>query len=161
MKNNDKGTHAYLTFALGAEKFAISVNSVQEIVELEQVTKVPNAPQYMLGIINLRGKVLPLLDTRLKLGLSKTEVTRKSRIMVIDLETNDEKNLQVGALVDVAREVIELSPADIQNAPDLENYKTDTAITGIVNNQGDITMIMDIRKIFSTAEIIQLNHSLN
>ena len=121
MKNNDKGTHAYLTFALGAEKFAISVNSVQEIVELEQVTKVPNAPQYMLGIINLRGKVLPLLDTRLKLGLSKTEVTRKSRIMVIDLETNDEKNLQVGALVDVAREVIELSPSDIQNAPDLEN----------------------------------------
>jgi purine-binding chemotaxis protein CheW len=155
MKNTDKGTHAYLTFALGAEKFAISVNAVQEIVELEQVTKVPNAPQYMLGIINLRGKVLPLL------GLSKTGVTKKSRILVIDLETSDEKNLQVGALVDIAREVIELSTSDIQNAPDLENNKTDTAITGILNNQGDITMIMDIRKIFSTAEIIQLNHSFN
>lgn len=160
MKNNSQ-TQAYLTFALGAEKFAISVNSVQEIVELEQVTKVPNAPHFMLGIINLRGKVLPLLDTRLKLGLSKAEVTKKSRIMVIDLETSDDKNLQVGALVDVAREVIELSSSDIQNAPDLDSCKTDTPITGIVNNQGDITMIMDIKKIFSTAEIIQLNHSLN
>jgi purine-binding chemotaxis protein CheW len=161
MKNTNNNTHAYLTFALGAEKFAISVNSVQEIVELEQVTKVPNAPQYMLGIINLRGKVLPLLDTRLKLGLAKADVTNKSRIMVIDLETNYEKNLQIGALVDVAREVIELAPSEIQDAPELENYKSDTAITGIVNNQGDITMIMDIAKIFSTADIIQLNHSLN
>ena len=161
MKNQTTDSHAFLTFALGAEKFAISVDSVQEIVELEQVTKVPNAPDYMLGIINLRGKVLPLLDTRLKLGLPKAEITKRSRIMVIDLETSDDKNLQVGALVDVAKEVIELFPADIQNAPELENYKTDAPITGIVNNRGDITMIMDIVRIFSTAEIMQLNHSLN
>ena len=161
MKNQSNETHAFLTFSLGAEKFAISVNSVQEIVELEQVTKVPNAPQYMMGIINLRGKVLPLLDTRLKLGLSKTEITKRSRIMVIDLETTDDKNLQIGALVDVAKEVIELSSADIQKSLDFENYETDAPITGIVNNHGDITMIMDVTKIFSTAEIVQLNHSLN
>jgi purine-binding chemotaxis protein CheW len=145
---------------LGEEKFAISVDSVQEVVELEQVTKVPNAPAYMLGIINLRGRVLPLLDTRLKLGLSKAEVTRKSRIMVIELETDD-KNIQVGALVDIAKEVIQLSPADIQNPPDMENYHADAPITGIVNNHGDITMVMDIARIFSTADIIHLNTSLN
>ena len=81
--------------------------------------------------------------------------------MVIDLETTDDKNLQVGALVDVAKEVIELSSADIQRSLDFENYETDAPITGIVNNQGDITMIMDVSKIFSTAEIVQLNHSLN
>ena len=161
MKNQVNETRAFLTFTLGAEKFAISVDSVQEIVELEQVTKVPHAPQYMLGIINLRGKVLPLLDTRLKLGLPKGETTKKSRIMVLDLETGDDKSLQVGALVDVAKEVIELSPSDIQNSLDLENYETNAPITGIVNNHGDITMIMDVTKIFSTAEIVQLNHSLN
>lgn len=161
MTHQTNQTHAFLTFSLGAEKFAISVASVQEIVELEQVTKVPNAPEYMLGIINLRGKVLPLLDTRLKLGLSRADITKRSRIMVLDLETNDDKNLQVGALVDVAKEVIELSPSDIQSALDLENYETNAPITGIVNNQGDITMIMDVAKIFSTAEIVQLNHSLN
>jgi purine-binding chemotaxis protein CheW len=159
MKNSTE-TNAYLTFALGDEKFAISVDYVQEVVEIEQVTKVPNAPQYMLGIINLRGKVLPLLDTRLKLGLSKTTITKKSRIMVIDLETDD-KNLQVGALVDVAKEVKEFSASDIQSTEAVENFKTDAPITGIVNNHGDITMIMDITKIFSTTEIVQLNHSIN
>ena len=161
MKTKNNETDSYLTFALGDEKFAISVDSVQEVVEIEQVTKVPNAPMYMLGIINLRGRVLPLLDTRLKLGLSKTEITKKSRIMVIDLDTADDKNIQVGALVDVAKEVIQLSAADIQSAPEIESAKTDTAITGIVNNHGDITMIIDIAKIFSTSDIIHLNHSLN
>jgi len=150
-------SHPYLTFSLGEEKFAISVEYVQEVVELEQVTKVPNAPDYMLGIINLRGRVLPLLDTRMKLGLKRTEITKKSRIMILDLTTADDKSLQVGALVDIAKEVIELAPDDIQAAPDFENYKTQAPITGIVNNRGDITMIMDIDRIFSTADIIQLN----
>jgi purine-binding chemotaxis protein CheW len=150
-------SHPYLTFSLGEEKFAISVEHVQEVVELEQVTKVPNAPDYMLGIINLRGRVLPLLDTRMKLGLKRTEITKKSRIMILDLTTAEDKNLQVGALVDIAKEVIELAPDDIQEAPDFENYKTQAPITGIVNNRGDITMIMDIDRIFSTADIIQLN----
>lgn len=150
-------SHAYLTFSLGEEKFAISVENVQEVVELEQVTKVPNAPDYMLGIINLRGRVLPLLDTRMKLGLKRTEITKKSRIMILDLTTEEEKSLQVGALVDIAKEVIELTADDIQEAPDFENYKTHAPITGVVNNRGDITMIMDIARIFSTADIVQLN----
>jgi purine-binding chemotaxis protein CheW len=150
-------TNAYLTFALGDEKFAISVNSVQEVVELEQVTKVPNAPAYMLGIINLRGRVLPLLDTRQKLGLPRAVTTRKSRIMIIDLEGHDDKNLQLGALVDVAKEVVELQASDIQPPPDLDNFKTDAPITGIVNQQGDITMVIDITKVFSTHEIVELN----
>jgi purine-binding chemotaxis protein CheW len=158
-KSNE--SNAYLTFSLGEEKFAISVENVQEVVELEQVTKVPNAPEYMLGIINLRGKVLPLLDTRLKLGLKRTEITKKSRIMILDITTDEDKTLQVGALVDVAKEVIELTPADIQEAPDFENYKTQAPITGIVNDHGNITMVMDIARIFSTADIMQLNTTLN
>lgn len=158
MENESK---AYLTFSLGAEKFAIMVDNVQEIVELDQVTKVPNAPQYMLGIINLRGKVLPLLDTRLKLGLSQSEITQKSRIMVLDIETEDGKGIQLGALVDIAKEVIQLAPSDIQDAPDLDSYNTQAPITGLVNNHGDITMIMDITRIFSTAEVVKLEQSLN
>lgn len=153
--------NAYLTFALGDEKFAITVDSVQEVVELELVTKVPNAPPYMLGIINLRGRVLPLLDLRMKLGLPKAEITKKSRIMVLDLEVSDDKNLQIGTLVDVAREVITLTPSDILDAPEFANYKSDAPIIGIVNNHGDITMIMDIQRIFSTSDIVQLNQTLN
>jgi purine-binding chemotaxis protein CheW len=96
MKNE---LNAYLTFALGEEKFAIPVEHVQEVVEYGHVTKVPQAPSYMLGIINLRGKVLPLMDTKIKLGLPATVVTGRSRILVLDLQTLDGKDLQVGALV--------------------------------------------------------------
>jgi purine-binding chemotaxis protein CheW len=158
MKNE---SNAYLTFALGHEKFAIKVEYVQEVVEFGQFTRVPNAPAYMLGIINLRGRVLPLLDTKLKLGLQATERTVKSRIMVLDIQTGDDKSLQIGAMVDIAREVVEISDGDIQEAPDFENLKTEAPITGIVNQQGDITMIMDIAKVFSVNDIVELNRSLN
>jgi len=158
MKND---SNAYLTFALGHEKFAIKVEYVQEVVEFGQFTRVPNAPAYMLGIINLRGRVLPLLDTKLKLGLQATERTVKSRIMVLDIQTGDDKSLQIGAMVDIAREVVEISDGDIQDAPDFENLKTEAPITGIVNQQGDITMIMDIAKVFSVNDIVELNRSLN
>lgn len=154
-------TKAYLTFTLGDEKFAIPVEWVQEVVEVEQVTKVPYAPDYMLGIINLRGRILPLLDTRLKLGLPKTATTRKSRIMVLDLQGKDDKSVQIGAMVDVAREVIELQDKEIQESPEFENYKTAAPISGLVNNQGDITLIMDIAKVFSIHEITDLTNSVN
>lgn len=158
---NKNTTQAYITFGLGEEKFALSVDHVQEIVELDRVTKVPNSPVYMLGIINLRGKVLPLLDTRIKLGLPKAETTRKSRIMVLDIETADDKNMQIGALVDVAREVIELSAEDIQEAPEMDANKAQTPIVGVVNNNGDITLVVDIAKVFSTTDILQLNQAMN
>lgn len=159
MKANHE-SNAYLTFSLGDEKFAIMVDNVQEIVELDMVTKIPNAPHYMLGIINLRGKVLPLLDTKLKLGMPPTEINKKSRIMVLDIEIEDGKNMQIGALVDVAKEVVQISQDEIQDAPDFEDLRTNAPVTGLINNQGDITMIMDITNIFSTSEIMNLK-SLN
>lgn len=158
MKNE---SNAYLTFSLGEEKFAIPVDQVQEVVELGQVTKVPNAPEYMLGIINLRGRVLPLLDTKLKLGLPATIKTQKSRIMVLDILSEDDKNLQIGAMVDVAREVVEVGQHEIQDAPGFENLKTTAPITGIVNNHGDITMIMDINKVFSLHDVTELTTTFN
>jgi len=158
MKNN---TNAYLTFALGEEKFAIPVDHVQEVVEFGQVTKVPNAPEYMLGVINLRGRVLPLLDTKLKLGLKAPTITQARRIMVWDILTADDKSYQIGAMVDFAREVVEISETEIQEAPEVDNLRTAAPITGIVNHQGDITMIMDITRVFSVNDVVQLNTSLN
>ena len=156
-----KNSNSYLTFALGEERFAIPVDQVHEVVEFGHVTKVPNAPNYMLGIINLRGRVLPLLDTKLKLGLPATTKSQKCRIMILDLQLEDDKNLQIGAMVDLAREVIEISDDEIQDAPEFEDLKTSAPITGIVNKQGDITMIMDIKRVFSTSELTELNKSLN
>ncbi|HEY8936737.1 MAG TPA: chemotaxis protein CheW [Cyclobacteriaceae bacterium] len=157
---NESTSSAYLTFMLGDEKFAIPVSSVQEIVELDYVTKVPQTPDYMLGIINLRGKILPLLDTRLKLGLPSTERTKKNRILILDIQETA-KATQVGAIVDVAREVVEIDSRQIQKSEDFEHYKDTTPITGIVNNQGDITMIMDIARVFSVNDLDKISQTLN
>lgn len=156
-------THAqaYLTFALGEEKFAIPVENVQEVVEFGQVTKVPDAPPYMLGIINLRGQILPLLDTKLKLGLQATARSKKSRILVLDIPTTDDKILHIGATVDIAREVIEIAPKDIQPAPDIDDMKSSASVTGILNIQGDIIMIMDITKVFSITDLTKIKSSIN
>lgn len=152
---------AYLTFLLGKEKFAIKVDYVQEIVEFGQVTAVPQAPAYMLGIINLRGRVLPLLDTKLKLGLSKTEVTGKTRIMVLDIRMNDDKSHQIGAMVDVASEVVEISQKQILPPPDVDETNRSAPVTGIVNDHGNITMIMDITKIFVAIDVAAVEQSMN
>ncbi len=157
---NELITTAYLTFMLGDEKFAIPVDRVQEIVELDHVTKVPQTPDYMLGIINLRGKILPLLDTRLKLGLPTAERTRKNRILILDIQ-EDNKATQVGAIVDLAKEVVEIERQQIQRSENFEHYNNSTPITGIVNNHGDITMIMDIARVFSVNEINLINETLN
>ena len=152
---------AYLTFLLGKEKFAIKVDYVQEIVEFGQVTSVPQAPAYMLGIINLRGRILPLLDTKMKLGLSRTEITNKTRIMVLDIRNNEEKTLQVGALVDIASEVIEISAKQILPPPDADDKNQASPVTGIVNDHGSITMIMDVTRVFINTEIAEFEQSLN
>ena len=145
----------YLIFQLGLERFAVGIDNVQEVVEVDQITKVPNVASYMLGIINLRGRVLPLFDTKLKLGLPKTELTRKSRIIIIELKSDD-KMVEVGALVDAAKEVVEIGTNEIQNPPEMESGKTSEAISGIVNNDGEITMVIDIQKIFTLHEILQI-----
>lgn len=153
---------AYLTFLLGDEKFAIPVHHVQEVVELGYVAKVPGTPAYMLGIINLRGKVLPLLDTRRKLGLPGMERTRQNRILIIDLQDADNKQIQIGAIVDVAKEVVEIYNHQILETSEAKHYNQASPVTGIViNSQEDVTLIMDIEKVFSTNEIAQLGEAFN
>jgi purine-binding chemotaxis protein CheW len=158
---NESESKAYLTFMLGDEKFAIPVDHVQEVVELNHVTRIPNTPDYMLGIISLRGRVLPLLDTRLKLKLPAAERTSKNRILILDIKEDDDKALQIGAIVDVAREVVEIEDQHIQPASMMEAHNRTTPITGIVNNQGDITLIMDIGKVFSAHDASAFSEALN
>ena len=107
----------------------------------------------MLGIINLRGKVLPLLDTRLKLGLQPSERTSKNRVLILDIKDVEERTTQIGAIVDVAKEVVAIEPDKIQKPTDQDIYKRSTPVTGIVNYQGDITLIIDINKVFASEDV--------
>ncbi|MBN2663535.1 MAG: chemotaxis protein CheW [Bacteroidales bacterium] len=145
---------SYLTFKVGGENFAASVNKVLNILEMSKITKVPQAPEYMLGVINLRGQVLPVIDSRIKFGMPVSEITKNSFIIVIEVLI-DEKIVQLGALVDSVNEVLEVTQDTILPPPSIGNrYKTDF-ISGVLNVNDEFIMVLDIDKAFSTDEIIQ------
>lgn len=153
-------SNSYLTFLIGNDKFAVHVENVQEVVEVDQITKLPHAPAYMLGIINLRGKILPLIDTRQKLGLPPVEITNSSRILVLDIKNAEDKRLLIGATVDIAREVVTIEQQQIQDPAQIQ-YGNSTSLVGIVNQQGDITMILDIAALFPVTEITSFDQFVN
>ena len=109
-------TAQYITFKLGDESFAINVAQVREVLELPQITKVPTAPDYMRGVVNVRGKAVPVVDLRLKFGLPSTPDTVNSRIVVLELELDGEITV-VGGIADSVHEVIELEASQINPPP--------------------------------------------
>lgn len=144
--------NSYLTFKLGEEEFAAHVSKVLSIMEMTKITKVPKSPDYMQGVINLRGQVLPVVDTRIKFGMSPTEFTQNTCIVVMEVEVEKEY-VQVGALVDSVQEVLELSDEDIQPPPSIgTNYKSEF-IYGMAKVDEKFIMILDMDKVFSAKEL--------
>ena len=145
---------SYLSFKLGDEIYAANVSKVLNILEMTKITKVPNAPGYMKGVINLRGTVLPLIDTRIKFGMSATEITVNTCILVLDI-TIGEENLQVGALVDAVQEVLEIEPQQILPAPNIGSKYQSVFISGMFKaNDDQFIMILDMDKVFTIEELM-------
>ena len=146
------GTRQYLTFQLGDEIFAIDVVNVREILEFNSVTKVPRSPEYMRGVINLRGSVVPVLDMRLRFGLTETEKTVNTCIIVVEV-SSDGENIIIGALVDSVQEVFELDPNLIEPAPRIGNHLRTEFIKGMGKKDGRFVIILDIDRIFTLKEL--------
>ncbi len=143
---------SYLSFRLGDEMFAADVGKVLEILELCPITKVPRSPSYMRGVINLRGKVLPVLDTRIKFGIPASEDNVDTCIVVLDVDMDGE-SLHLGALVDSVEEVLELGPSDIEPPPTLGSKFNPEYIYGMVKREESFTMILKVDKVFSADEL--------
>ena len=109
-------TTQFLTFTLGEDIFAIDVKMAREIMDVCDVTRVPQTPDYMLGVINLRGSVVPVINMRLKFGMEDVEQTRDSCIVVVEVDVDGESVI-VGALADSVREVLDLDPSQIEPPP--------------------------------------------
>src|SRR5579884_935841 len=107
----------YLIFKLGPEEFGVRVIKVREIMGIQQITTVPQMPDYLKGVINLRGKVIPVIDLRLKFGLPATEYTQRTCIVVVQVD-GDNGPMQVGVVVDTVSEVLNLTGTDIEDTPD-------------------------------------------
>jgi purine-binding chemotaxis protein CheW len=141
-------TAQYITFKLGDESFAINVAQVREVLELSQITRVPSAPEYMRGVVNVRGKAIPVVDLRLKFGLPTTPDTVNSRIVVLELELDGETTI-VGGIADSVHEVIELEPSHINPPPRIAmRWRTDV-IQGMGRRGDDFIIILDINRVFA------------
>lgn len=158
MENSTISTSSYLTFKLDQESFALHVSKVLEILEVTQITKVPQSPDYMRGVVNLRGNVLPVIDTRAKFGLSSAEFTVDTCIVVLDI-TSNEGAVTLGALVDSVQEVAEISNDQVQPPPKIGNKYNAEFINGMVKREEGFTMLLDIDKVFTTDEITFLRES--
>lgn len=145
----------YLTFTLGEEVFAVDVARVREILEITTITQVPQVPEYMSGVINLRGSVVPVIDLRLKFGMTATERTVSTCIIVVEV-TMEGEVIILGALADSVQEVIEMEPGQIEAAPHIGTHLNTEFIKGMGKHDGRFVMILDIDRIFSSADVSDL-----
>lgn len=148
--------NSYLTFKIGEEEFGAHVSKVLNILELQKITKIPKTPDYMVGVINLRGMVLPVIDTRIKFDMTPTEFTDNTCIVVMELGVND-KILNVGALVDSVVAVREIDEQIIQATPRIGNNYKSEFITGVIKIEEDFIMILDVIKLLTTEDLNKIN----
>ena len=151
----------YITFKLGQEMFAINVAQVREVLELPQITKVPSAPDYMRGVVNVRGKAIPVVDLRLKFGLAQAADTVNTRVVVMELGIDGESTV-VGGIADSVHEVIELEPGQIEPPPSLAMRWRTELIRGMGRRGDQFIIILDISAVFSLDElalVVDVNHS--
>ena len=143
-----QGKDSYLSFTLGTEKFATHVDKVLNILEMRTITKVPQAPEYMKGVINLRGNVLPVIDLRIKLNIEAKAYSVDTCIIVFNLTTKSD-NLIVGALVDDVNEVLELGEGDIEPAPSIGTMYDSDFIIGMSHWNNSFIMLLNIESVLA------------
>jgi purine-binding chemotaxis protein CheW len=145
-------TTQFLTFFLGSDAFAVDVKIAKEIVDYAEVTQVPQTPEYLLGVINLRGTVVPVIDMRLKFGMKQGKTTQNSCIIVMEVAV-DRDLLTVGALVDSVQEVLTLNASQIEPPPRIGTNMNTEFIKGMSSLGEKFLIILDINKVFSIDEL--------
>ena len=146
------GTTQYLTFKLGSELFGVDVSKAREVLDFSEVTHVPQMPDYMLGVINLRGSVVPVINLRRKFGMGAEEKTIDTCIIVIEVEIDGDV-IVIGTLADAVQEVLDLHAGQIEPAPRLGTKLNTEFIKGMGNLDGQFLIILDIDRVFTVAEL--------
>ena len=137
----------WVTFKLDSEVYGIDVMQVQEVLRVSEIAPVPGAPNYVMGIINLRGNVVTVIDTRKRFGLSENEIDDSTRIVIIESDGN-----VVGMLVDSVAEVVDLKRSEIESSPNVGNDESSKYIQGVATVNGELLILVDINKMLSEDE---------
>jgi len=154
-ETNNIDTNQYLTFKLDDEVFGLAIVKVREVLDFTTITKVPRTPEYMKGVINLRGSVVPVVDLHLKFGLAQTEKTVNTCIIIVEIEMDGEI-IVLGALADSVQEVVELEPEQIEPAPKIGTKLNTEFIKGMGKRDDEFVILLDIDKVFTYDELTQV-----
>lgn len=150
-RNEDRGGK-YLVFELGREEFGIRVLKVREIMGVQDITAVPHTPAHVKGVINLRGKVIPVVDLRLKFGLPEQEYTQRTCIIVVQV-TTDSGSILMGLVVDGVAEVLNLAAADIEDTPDFGDGTATPYLLGMAKVKGKVKILLEIDKALTSHDL--------
>jgi purine-binding chemotaxis protein CheW len=150
----------YLVFQLGREEFGIRVMKVREIMGVQDITAVPQTPAHVKGVINLRGKVIPVVDLRLKFGLPEAEYTQRTCIIVVQVQ-GDTNSMLMGVVVDGVAEVLNLAAGDIEDTPDFGQGTTASYLLGMAKIKGKVKILLDINQVLNSQELHGLESVLS
>ena len=156
---SDARAGKYLTFQLGNEEFGIRVLKVREIMGLQEITAVPQTPMHIKGVINLRGKVVPVIDLRLKFGLPAAEYTQRTCIIVTQVQ-GESGQVLMGIVVDGVSEVLNLAGTEIEDTPDFGEELAGGYLLGMAKVKGKVKILLDIDRVLSTQDLRNLNSIL-
>ena len=154
-KGDDRGGK-YLVFHLGREEFGIRVLKVREIMGIQDITAVPQTPAHVKGVINLRGKVIPVVDLRLKFGLPEQEYTQRTCIIVVQVR-GEAGPMLMGIVVDGVAEVLNLAVADIEDTPDFGEGTATPYLLGLAKVKGKVKILLEIDRVLTSQDLHALN----
>ncbi|MEM7672244.1 MAG: chemotaxis protein CheW [Verrucomicrobiota bacterium] len=137
----------YLSFRLGVEMYGISVKNIREIIRMQQITPVPHKPDYVRGIMNLRGKVIPVIDMRLKFALGKETFDERTCIVVVMVQDNEQQESTAGLIVDAVDEVMRIREEDFESDPAVGNTRTTAQVIGLAKTKGNLISLLDIDQV--------------
>jgi len=155
---DEEGQSQYLTFLLGGEMFAIPILNIKEIIEYGSLTTVPMMPEFIRGVINLRGSVVPVVDLAVRFGRKAGDVTRRTCIVIIEIESGDEKQ-DVGVVVDTVNEVLEIPRNEIEQAPSFGAKIRADFIRGMGKIDGKFVIILAVNYVLSIDEMAMLGQA--
>lgn len=150
----------YLTFLLSGEMYAIAILNIKEIIEYGNITEVPMMPNFIRGVINLRGSVVPVVDLSARFGRNKTEISHRTCIVIIEVQNNDESKQDIGVMVDSVSEVLEIPRSEIEPPPAFGAKIRVDFIHGMGKVAGKFVIILDANKVLSVDELSMLGHAV-
>ncbi len=142
----------YLTFRLADEEYGVSILKIKEIIGVMPITTVPQTPEFVKGVINLRGKVIPVITLRKKFGMEEAEYTDKTCIVVVEIIINSEKE-QIGIVVDTVSEVLNIKEEDVEDTPTFGTKLDTEYILGMAKMEGGVKILLDIDQVLSADEL--------